>query len=124
MSDSEPNNIGRLARKPATGLFKLHSIEPVEHFPVKKFLTERLILQLVLDFERSTCGHLVEVYRQGCQTCILVVEKIFLEEKHTSSKKNNSYMFWDSERKFFAGIAVSVSKFFVKKELYMSRGFS
>ena len=33
-------------------------------------------------------------------------------------------MFWDSGRKFFAGILVSVSRIFVKKEKYLSRGFS
>ena len=33
-------------------------------------------------------------------------------------------MFWDSGRKVFAGILVSVSRIFVKKEKYLSRGFS
>ena len=94
MCDSDPNNIGRLARKPATGLFKLHSTEPVEHFLLKKSLKERLILQNVLDSERSTCGHSVEIFRQGCQTCTLVVEKIFFwgGEKHTFPKKISSCM--------------------------------
>ena len=87
MSYSEPNNIGRLAGKRGTGLFKLHSTRPVKLFLVKKILVNVYVCELFW----TTRGFAVvrEGFSSGLSNLHSSCKKDFFEEKHTLWKKIN-----------------------------------